>query len=167
MVDRTQFQKDNQMATKSKLPPSTGKGKAKKTNKPAGDKQADLPGVDAKVGDAGQSGVKFVVVHSPAADEQDQVPFNPLANPLLASSFPSLPDTVSPAVIAVPLYHEVIGSPKRRVDVTSLTFEQRNKLQRALNGLLKIDAKLRDGTDIRTEQSAIKWMLEQLPGGDA
>lgn len=78
-----------------------------------------------------------------------------------------IPANVDGVIIKAPLYHEAIGTPRRRVDVKSLSIEQRNNLQRLVNGLQKCKIQLRDGSDIRTEQSAIKWVLEQMSGGEA
>ena len=119
-----------------KLPPSTGR---KKTD-------SKIRGKDGPVVDSRQDG--SLPIDDVQSGEQ---------SPEL-----KLPQTVKTVALTVPLYHESIGTPRRRVDTKSLTMEQRQNLQRLKNGLDKLGMKLKDGTSIRTEASAIKWMLEQM-----
>ena len=148
-----------------KLPPSTGK----KTD-------SKIRGKDGSVVDSRQDGsLPIDDVQSGEQDVQsgEQSPelkqgeslfvgSNEIVEAKSLSRLPNFPQTVKTVALTVPLYHESIGTPRRRVDTKSLTMEQRQNLQRLKNGLDKLGTKLKDGTSIRTEASAIKWMLEQM-----
>ena len=127
--------------TQVKLPPSTGK---KKTD-------SKIRGKDSIV-DSRKDGSLPI----------DDVQSDEIVEAKSLSRLPNFPQTVKTVALTVPLYHESIGTPRRRVDTKSLTMEQRQNLQRLKNGLDKLGTKLKDGTSIRTEASAIKWMLEQM-----
>ena len=142
-----------------KLPPSTGR---KKTD-------SKIRGKDGPVVDSRQDGSLPIddVQSGEQSPELKQgeslfVGSNEIVEAKALSRLPNFPQTVKTVALTVPLYHESIGTPRRRVDTKSLTMEQRQNLQRLKNGLDKLGTKLKDGTSIRTEASAIKWMLEQL-----
>ena len=146
-----------------KLPPSTGR---KKTD-------SKIRGKDGPVVDSRQDGslpiddVQSGEQSPENIDELKQgeslfVGSNEIVEATALSRLPNFPQTVKTVALTVPLYHESIGTPRRRVDTKSLTTEQRQNLQRLKNGLDKLGTKLKDGTSIRTEASAIKWMLEQM-----
>ena len=152
--------------TQVKLPPSTGKkktdSKIRGKDGPVVDSRQDgsLPIDDVQSGEQDvQSGEQ-----SPELKQGESlfVGSNEIVEAKSLSRLPNFPKTVKTVALTVPLYHESIGTPRRRVDTKSLTMEQRQNLQRLKNGLDKLGTKLKDGTSIRTEASAIKWMLEQL-----
>ena len=148
--------------TQVKLPPSTGK---KKTDSKIRGKDSivdsrqdgSLPIDDVQSGEQSPENIDEL-----KQGESLFVGSNETVDAIALSRLPKLPQSVKAVSLTVPLYHESIGTPRRRVDTKSLTMEQRQNLQRLKNGLDKLGMKLKDGTSIRTEASAIKWMLEQM-----
>ena len=75
------------------------------------------------------------------------------------------PNTTEHAV-TIPLYDDLIGTPGRRCDIQNMTMEQKSNLRRLRDGLEKNGAKLKDGTVVQRDQSAIKYLLENLKAID-
>ena len=71
------------------------------------------------------------------------------------------PNTTEHAV-SIPLYDDLIGTPSRRCDIQNITTEQKSNLRRLRDGLEKNGSKLKDGTVVQRDQSAIKYLLENL-----
>ena len=64
--------------------------------------------------------------------------------------------------VTIPLYDDLIGTPGRRCDIQNMTMEQKSNLRRLRDGLEKNGSKLKDGTVVQRDQSAIKYLLENL-----
>jgi len=54
------------------------------------------------------------------------------------------------------------GNVRRRVEAKYLSLEQREKLASITSGLQFAEAKLKNGTQVRSESHAIRWVLENL-----
>ena len=68
--------------------------------------------------------------------------------------------------VKIPLYDDLIGTPGRRCDIQNMTMEQKSNLRRLRDGLEKNGSKLKDGTIVQRDQSAIKYLLENLKATD-
>ena len=80
--------------------------------------------------------------------------------PSLGTMVPKMPtDQLS---LQVPYGMIDHGYEARRVDVQSLTQVQRRNLKAITNGLVAQGSKLTDGRTVKTNQDAIKWILESL-----
>jgi len=123
---------------KKKTPPSKGKVK--------GNVQAATPDVI----ESDQAAPNQTATVSTMAEAQLEQPANAVA-----------PNTTEHA-IKIPLYDDLIGTPGRRCDIQNMTMEQKSNLRRLRDGLEKNGSKLKDGTVVQRDQSAIKYLLENL-----
>ena len=66
------------------------------------------------------------------------------------------------AELEVPLLFGIEGYTKRGVDCVFNTAEQRANFKAAYFGLQRTNAKMRDGSDVRSWSDTVRWVFEQM-----
>lgn len=132
--------------------------KKKPTRRPA-DATAESVATEPTLGlPAGAAGVAVA----------DRVPCEPA---VMAESHPTesveYHVVVDPVSIEVPLAEEAgNGYVTRHVEVNRLTLQQKTAQRRLLRGLVAAGERLDNGALVATNADALRWLLEQLAGGD-